>query len=108
MARKRQRKMKEIKIEVDQIEQRLKRRETVELLKTDTKERLLMSESLMSLLLKLDFNRGVDLGVRSCRKAVVCKAIGLQERIDAIVAGDLSHRDVADKISLWLCILKIS
>ena len=76
--------MKEIKIEVDRIEQRLKRREIVELLKTDVKERLLMNESLMSLLLKLDLIRGVDLGVRACRKAVIRKAIGLQERIDAI------------------------
>ncbi|KAG6422437.1 hypothetical protein SASPL_119009 [Salvia splendens] len=87
LGRKSLRKVKDVKIEVDEIEERLKSRETVELLKTDAKERLRMSERLMSLLLKLDSIGGVDLGVRACRKAVIRKAIGLQERIDAIVAG---------------------
>ncbi|XP_042058511.1 uncharacterized protein LOC121802889 [Salvia splendens] len=89
LARKSLWKVKDIKIEVDEIEERLRSRETVELMKTDAKERLRMSESLMSLLLKLDSIRGVDLGVRGCRKAVIRKAIGLQERIDAIVASEI-------------------
>ncbi|XP_047968491.1 BAG family molecular chaperone regulator 5, mitochondrial-like [Salvia hispanica] len=89
LARKSLRKVKDVKMEVDEIEERLRRRETMELVKTDAKERLRMSESLMSLLLKLDSIRGVDLGVRGCRKAVIRKAIGLQERIDAIVAGEI-------------------
>ncbi|KAL1565337.1 BAG family molecular chaperone regulator 5, mitochondrial-like [Salvia divinorum] len=87
LARKSLRKVKDIEIEVDEIEERLKSAEAVELLKTDAKERLRMSESLMSLLLKLDSIRGVDFGVRAFRKAVIRKAIALQERIDAIVAG---------------------
>ncbi|KAG6425523.1 hypothetical protein SASPL_115964 [Salvia splendens] len=85
LARKSLWKVKDIKIEVDEIEERLRSRETVELMKTDAKERLRMSESLMSLLLKLDSIRGVDLGVRGCRKAVIRKAIG------GIEAGDLGE-----------------
>ncbi|KAL1565336.1 hypothetical protein AAHA92_07563 [Salvia divinorum] len=100
LARKSLRKVKDIKIEVDEIEERLKCGEVVELLKTDAKERLRMSESLMSLLLKLDSIRGIDFGVRGCRKVVIRKAICLQERIDAIVAGEIeageSDRDVSE------------
>ncbi|KAG6422436.1 hypothetical protein SASPL_119008 [Salvia splendens] len=89
LARKSLRKVKDIKLEVDEIEERLRSCKTVELVKTDAKERLRMSESLMCLLLKLDSICGVDLGVKGCRKSVIRKAIGLQERIDAIVAGEI-------------------
>ncbi|KAJ6934117.1 hypothetical protein NC651_009232 [Populus alba x Populus x berolinensis] len=41
----------------------------------------------MSLLLKLDSVRGVDSGVRDCRKAVIKKAIALQETVDSIAAA---------------------
>ncbi|GER57610.1 Bcl-2-associated athanogene-like protein [Striga asiatica] len=81
-------KIKDIKREVDEIEWRLSWVEVVDLVRRDEKERLRMTESLMSLLLKLDSICGVDFGVRGCRKAVIRKAIALQERIDAIVAID--------------------
>nr|DAD46208.1 TPA_asm: hypothetical protein HUJ06_004438 [Nelumbo nucifera] len=42
----------------------------------------------MALLFRLDSVRGVDSGVRECRKKVIRKAIALQEKVDAIVAGN--------------------
>ncbi|KAL0364361.1 UNVERIFIED_CONTAM: BAG family molecular chaperone regulator 5, mitochondrial [Sesamum angustifolium] len=65
----------------------------MELVRRDERERLRMNESLMCLLFKLDSICGVDSGVRVCRKAVIRKAIALQERIDAIVAIDLDCND---------------
>lgn len=47
-----------------------------------------MNETLMALLFKLDSVLGVDSSVRDCRKAVIKKAIALQERVDDIVAGN--------------------
>ncbi|XP_057774933.1 uncharacterized protein LOC130993914 [Salvia miltiorrhiza] len=100
LVRKSLRKIKDIKIEVDEIEARLKRGEVVELVKRDAKERLRMNESLMALLLKLDSICGVDFGVRGCRKAVIRKAIALQERIDAIVAADLDAEEKGEIVDL--------
>ncbi|KAL0335930.1 UNVERIFIED_CONTAM: BAG family molecular chaperone regulator 5, mitochondrial [Sesamum radiatum] len=83
------RKIKDIKLQVDEIEERLSTSEVRDLLRRDERERVRMNESLMSLLFKLDSISGVDFGVRSCRKAVIRKVIALQEKIDAIVAIDL-------------------
>ncbi|XP_023526800.1 uncharacterized protein LOC111790190 [Cucurbita pepo subsp. pepo] len=43
---------------------------------------------LMSLLLRLDSVKGVDFGIRNFRKAVIKKAIALQEKVDSIAAVD--------------------
>ncbi|KAA8528939.1 hypothetical protein F0562_033573 [Nyssa sinensis] len=67
---------------------KIQKGDTVDLIRWDAKERLRVNESLMALLFKLDSVRGVDSGVRDCRKAVIKKAIALQERVDAIVTGD--------------------
>ncbi|KAL0364360.1 UNVERIFIED_CONTAM: BAG family molecular chaperone regulator 5, mitochondrial [Sesamum angustifolium] len=83
------RKIKDIKLQVDEIEERLSTSEVRDLLRRDERERVRMNESLMSLLFKLDSISGVDFGVRGCRKAVIRKVIALQEKIDAIVAIDL-------------------
>ncbi|KAK6160439.1 hypothetical protein DH2020_003820 [Rehmannia glutinosa] len=88
LVRKCLKKIKDIKVQVDEIEERLLKSEVVELVRRDEKERLRMNESLMSLLFKLDSICGVDFGVRGCRKAVIRKAIALQERIDAILTTD--------------------
>uniref|UniRef100_A0A803PI21 BAG domain-containing protein n=1 Tax=Cannabis sativa TaxID=3483 RepID=A0A803PI21_CANSA len=76
-----------IKAEVDEIEKRMSQKETMVLIRKDGKERLRMNETLMSLLFRLDSVKGVDSGVRDCRKTVIRKAIRLQERLDAIVTG---------------------
>lgn len=75
------------KKEVDEIESRVSRSEEVELIKKDGKERLKVNETLMALLFKLDSIRGIDAGVRDCRRAVIKKAIALQERVDAIASS---------------------
>lgn len=75
----------EIKKDVDEIERRISMNDTVELIRRNEKEKLKMNEMLMALLFKLDSIRGIDLGVRVCRRSVIKKVIALQERIDSIV-----------------------
>ncbi|KZV15790.1 Bcl-2-associated athanogene-like protein [Dorcoceras hygrometricum] len=88
LVRKSVRKIKEIEAQVDEIEARLLRDEVVEMIRGNERERLRMSESLMNLLLKLDGIRGIDSGIRVCRKGVTRKAVALQEKIDAICCPD--------------------
>ncbi|KAL2560026.1 BAG domain-containing protein [Forsythia ovata] len=94
LVRKSVKKIKDVKVQVDGIEERLLKSEVVELIKRDEKERLKMNESLMALLFKLDSVRGVDLGVRDFRKAVIRKAIALQEKIDA--AASVNSENVSE------------
>ncbi|PHU15600.1 hypothetical protein BC332_16805 [Capsicum chinense] len=86
LVRKCVKRIKTIKEEVEDVERKLLRRETAELICRDERERLRVNETLMSLLLKLDSVRGVDFGVRELRKAVIRKAISLQEMVDSIVS----------------------
>ncbi|KAL6294210.1 hypothetical protein ACE6H2_002352 [Prunus campanulata] len=88
LVRKSVKKIAAIKGDVDEIEKRISKKETVELMKREAKERLKVNETLMSLLFGLDSMMGVDSGVRDFRKAVIKKAIALQERVDATVADD--------------------
>ncbi|KAB2624984.1 BAG family molecular chaperone regulator 5 [Pyrus ussuriensis x Pyrus communis] len=86
MVRKSVRKIAAIRVEVGEISKRISKREAVELIRRDAKERLRVNETLMNLLLKLDSVEGVDSGVRDFRRAVIKKAIALQERVDSAVA----------------------
>ncbi|KAM0020154.1 putative IQ motif, EF-hand binding, BAG domain, BAG domain superfamily [Helianthus debilis subsp. tardiflorus] len=70
---------------------------SAELIRTDAKERLRVNETLMLLLLKLDSIRGVDFGVREFRKAVINKAIAVQEILDSAV--DESVRTVTKQVT---------
>ncbi|XVF32025.1 hypothetical protein REPUB_Repub17cG0045800 [Reevesia pubescens] len=88
LVRKNMETIKAIREEVNAIERSVSKTETVDLIRNNSKERLKVNEMLMSLLLKLDSVRGVDSGVRDCRKSVIRKAIALQELVDAIVSGD--------------------
>lgn len=98
LVRKYLRKIREIKVQVDQIEERLLKSDVVELVRRNERERLKLSESLMNLLFKLDSVSGLDFGVRGCRKAVIRKAIALQERLDSIVAVGLeANREIVDR-----------
>ncbi|CAN4100601.1 unnamed protein product [Withania somnifera] len=73
--------------EVEEVERKLLCRDMAELICRDERERLRVNETLMSLLFKLDSIRGVDSGVREFRKAVIRKAISLQEKVDSIVSA---------------------
>ncbi|BFG16054.1 hypothetical protein CerSpe_023280 [Prunus speciosa] len=88
LVRKSVKKISAIKGDVNEIEKRISKKETVELMKREAKERLKVNETLMSLLFRLDSVMGVDSGVRDFRKAMIKKAIALQERVDAVVADD--------------------
>ncbi|KAH7516764.1 hypothetical protein FEM48_Zijuj10G0169400 [Ziziphus jujuba var. spinosa] len=88
LVRKSVKKIASIRREVNEIEKRISKQETVELIREDSKESLRVNETLMNLLFRLDSVTGVDSGVRECRKAVIKKVIALQERMDSIVAGD--------------------
>ncbi|CAK7336118.1 unnamed protein product [Dovyalis caffra] len=87
LVRKSMKKILAIKREVSEIEERVLMKESVELMRRDQKEKMKINEMLMSLLFKLDSVRGVDSGVRDCRKAVIKKAIALQETVDSITAA---------------------
>ncbi|OIT39278.1 PREDICTED: uncharacterized protein LOC109238306 [Nicotiana attenuata] len=87
LVRKSVKKIMSIRKEVDEIERKILCGEMAELIWRDERERLRVNETLMSLLLKLDSVRGVDSGVRDCRKAVIKKVICLQEKIDFIVSA---------------------
>ncbi|KAK6930776.1 BAG domain [Dillenia turbinata] len=88
MVRKSMKKIASIKAEVEEIEMRISKAENVDLIRRDSKEKLKLNEMLMSLLFKLDSVRGVDSGIRFCRKGVIKKAIALQEKLDSIDAAD--------------------
>ncbi|XP_030970865.1 uncharacterized protein LOC115991297 [Quercus lobata] len=75
-----------IRREVDKVERWISREEALESMKQDPKERLRVNKTLMSLLYKLDLVRGINSGVRDCRKSVIKRAIALQEFLDTIVA----------------------
>ncbi|KAJ6347040.1 hypothetical protein OIU76_003687 [Salix suchowensis] len=87
------------KRQVDEIEKRILMKETVDVVRRDQKEKLKINEMLMSLLFKLDSVRGVDFGVRDCRKAVIKKAIALQETVDSIDAAAPNGDDTDDSVA---------
>lgn len=93
-------KIAKIRSQVEEIQRQISQSETLDLIARDAKERLRLSETLMSLLLQLDSVRGVDPAVRDCRKAVIRKAIALQEAIDAMLVE--KQETVADSVDQTL------
>lgn len=102
LVRKNVRRIAALRKEVEEIERRVSDPEAVELLRRDSKEKLWVSEMLMNVLFRLDSVRGVDSGVRDCRKAVIRRAIALQEKVDGIVAGgfEVQTADDADRAAV--------
>ncbi|KAK0573509.1 hypothetical protein LWI29_009303 [Acer saccharum] len=94
LVRKSVKKIAEIRAEVEEIERRISEKETIELIGRDSKARLRINETLMSLLFKLDSVRGVDSGVRDFRKAVIKRTIALQEILDSIVVNNNSNNNL--------------
>ncbi|KAH9299150.1 hypothetical protein KI387_030832 [Taxus chinensis] len=75
------------KAEAAEIQRRISDCHAVELIRRDEKERLKITESIMSLLLRLDAIQGVNSFVRESRKAVTRELVNLQETIDDIISG---------------------
>ncbi|KAM7497710.1 hypothetical protein LguiA_022124 [Lonicera macranthoides] len=80
-----------IKSQVEEIERSILEKENMELIRKDAKERLRVNETLMALIFKLDSIRGFSPGIRDCRKAVIKKAVSLQEKVDFIAASPLDQ-----------------
>lgn len=93
LVRKSVKKIQEIRGEVEEIEKRISTGEAIDLIARDSRERLKFNEMLMSLLFRLDSIRGVDSGVRDYRKAVIKKAIALQEFLDAAFSPNNIRND---------------
>ncbi|XP_052203971.1 BAG family molecular chaperone regulator 6-like [Diospyros lotus] len=97
IVRKSVKKIASIRREVEAVERTISQSDNVERIRRDARERLRVNEMLMSLLFKLDSIRGVDPGVRDYRKAVIKKAIALQERVDNIVAENQAVSGVENR-----------
>ncbi|KAJ8634129.1 hypothetical protein MRB53_027465 [Persea americana] len=80
--RKNVKKIAKIKFQVEEIHSQISH--NFDLIVRDAKERLRLSEKLMSLLFRLDSVSGIDPAVRDCRKAVIRRAVALQEALDTI------------------------
>jgi len=81
--------IRDVKAEAEAIRRRLSDRQVVESVLQNEKERLKITEGIMSLLLKLDAIQGVNSFVRESRKAVIRELLNLQEMVDAIMAGKM-------------------
>lgn len=79
--------IRDVKADADAIRRRLVDRQVVESILQNEKERLKITEEIMSLLLKLDAIQGVNSFVRESRKAVIRELLNLEEMVDAIIAG---------------------
>ncbi|GLJ20334.1 hypothetical protein SUGI_0369260 [Cryptomeria japonica] len=75
------------KAEATEIRRRLNDKHVVELIRRDEKERMKMTEWIMSLLLRLDEIQGVIPFVRESRKALIRELINLEETVDGIIAA---------------------
>ncbi|KAH9299149.1 hypothetical protein KI387_030831 [Taxus chinensis] len=73
--------------EAAEIRRRLNDSHLVGLIRRDERERLKITECIMSLLLRLDAIQGVNSFVRESRKAVTRELVNLQETIDDIISG---------------------
>ncbi|CAM8953533.1 unnamed protein product [Rhodiola kirilowii] len=77
---------------VKEIQRRICLEESFDLIMNNEMERMKVNEALMSLILELD-SLNLYSGVRCCRKAVIKKAIALQEALDAIGAINCPEDD---------------
>ncbi|GLJ47860.1 hypothetical protein SUGI_1010690 [Cryptomeria japonica] len=87
------------KAEAAEIRRRMNDEHVVELIRRDEKERVKMTEWIMSLLLRLDEIQGVIPFVRESRKAVIRELVNLEETVDDIIAAK-PRQDAATEVSV--------
>ncbi|GLJ48596.1 hypothetical protein SUGI_1025310 [Cryptomeria japonica] len=87
------------KAEAAEIQRRVNDEHVVELIRRDEKERVKMTEWIMSLLLRLDEIQGVIPFVRESRKVVILELVNLEETVDDIIAAK-PRQDAATEISV--------
>eukprot|EP00252_Welwitschia_mirabilis_P014072 TRINITY_DN3109_c0_g1_i1.p1 TRINITY_DN3109_c0_g1~~TRINITY_DN3109_c0_g1_i1.p1 ORF type:complete len:240 (-),score=14.07 TRINITY_DN3109_c0_g1_i1:687-1406(-) len=78
--------IRRIESHLEDIQRRIADPRFVTLIRSNDKERLRLTEDLMSLLLKLDEIQGVKGYVRESRKSAIRDLVRLQETVDSIVA----------------------
>ncbi|KAL3820793.1 hypothetical protein ACJIZ3_006698 [Penstemon smallii] len=78
------RKISAVNSEANYWQRIIQRQETVDAVRTNERERIMINEALMGLLLKLDSVPGIDPNVRELRRHVSRRIVGLQEILDAI------------------------
>lgn len=77
----------DVEAKAEDIRRRIADRQVVDSIRENEKERLKITEEIMSLILKLDSIQGVHSFVREARRAVVRELVGLEKDVDAIIAG---------------------
>lgn len=77
----------DVKKKAEDVRRRIADRQVVESIRQNEKERLKITEEIMSLILKLDAIQEVHSLVREARRAVVCELVSLEKDVDAIFAG---------------------
>lgn len=77
----------DVKAKAEDIRRRIADRQVVESIRQNEKERLKITEEIMSLILKLDAIQEVHSFVREARRAVVRELVSLERDVDAIIAG---------------------
>lgn len=77
----------DVKAKAEDVRRRIADRQVVESIRQNEKERLKISEEIMSLILKLDAIQEVHSFVREARRAVVRELVSLEKDVDAIIAG---------------------
>ncbi|PIA38244.1 hypothetical protein AQUCO_02800131v1, partial [Aquilegia coerulea] len=73
-----------INIQTTYLQNMIQRQETVDLIRSNEREKIRLNEALMILLLKLDSVKGIDPTVRDARRKVSRRIVGLQEILDGI------------------------
>ncbi|XP_045797217.1 BAG family molecular chaperone regulator 5, mitochondrial-like [Trifolium pratense] len=86
LVRKNLKKMLKIKVELEEIENKVNNEETVKMMKKEQKEKIRIGETIMNLLLRLDSVRIFNCcyALRDLRKLLIKRAIVLQEFVDQI------------------------
>ncbi|XWS76939.1 hypothetical protein CRYUN_Cryun01aG0220700 [Craigia yunnanensis] len=72
--------------QVDEVRNHIETLESSSVLNKDDRQRLLIGEMIMSLLLKLDTIQGLHSSVRDARKSLVRELVTLQEKLDSLTS----------------------
>ncbi|KAH7863482.1 hypothetical protein Vadar_018053 [Vaccinium darrowii] len=83
---KKMKKIAEVREQAAEIRSRVEALESCRDISRDNKQRVVIGESIMSLLLKLDTIQGLLPSVRDCRKSVAKELVSLQEKLDSLTS----------------------
>ncbi|KAL3615685.1 Large proline-rich protein bag6 [Castilleja foliolosa] len=81
----------EVRDQIDSLRHMIQAMESCSAIEGSSKQRNVISETIMSLLLKLDIIQGLHPSIREMRKSVVKELVSLQEQLDSIMIEKLSN-----------------